>query len=90
MMARFLRYLDPRSLKKEEKKKRCQSSDPDQIRMEFGKKCFVNLTFGHVIESMQSVNTVEYPTLSCKSECAREVSPSIIFSTLLIHDIFRN
>ena len=39
---------------------------------------------------MQSVNTVEYPTLSCKSRGAREVSPSIIFSTLLIHDIFRD
>ena len=37
---------------------------------------------------MQSVNSVEYPTLSCKSRCAREVSRSIIFSTLLIHDIF--
>ena len=30
---------------------------------------------------MQSINTVEYPTLSCKSRCAREASPSIIFST---------
>ena len=30
---------------------------------------------------MQSTNTVEYPTLSCKSRCAREASPSIIFST---------
>ena len=30
---------------------------------------------------MQSVNTVEYPTMSCKSRCAREVSPSIISST---------
>ena len=61
------------------KKKRCQSSDPDQIRMEFGKECFVN-----AIESMQSTNTVEYPTLSCKSRCAREA-----FSAP-IHDIFRD
>ena len=28
---------------KKKKKKRCQSSDPDQIRMEFRKECFVNL-----------------------------------------------
>ena len=27
------------------------------------------------------MDTVEYPTLSCKSRCAREASPSIIFST---------
>ena len=33
------------------------------------------------MESMQSINTVEYPTLTCKSRCAREASPSIIFST---------
>ena len=44
MMARFLWYLDPLSLKKEEEEKnRCQSSGPDQIRMEFRKECFVNL-----------------------------------------------
>ena len=30
---------------------------------------------------MQSINTVEYLTLSCKSRCAQEASPSIIFST---------
>ena len=30
---------------------------------------------------MLSINTVDYPTLSCKSRCAREASPSIIFST---------
>ena len=42
MMARFLRYLDPLSLKKR-RRKCCQSSDPDQIRMEFRKECFVNL-----------------------------------------------
>ena len=59
---------------KKTKKKRCQSSDPDQIRMEFRKECFVNL-------NMQGINAVEYPTLSCKSRCAREASPSIIFST---------
>ena len=38
--------------------------------------------FKHLgIESMLSINTVEYPTLSCKSRCAREASPSIMFST---------
>ena len=36
------RHLKPLSLKKEDKK-RCQSSDPDQIRMDFRKECFVNL-----------------------------------------------
>ena len=35
-------------------------------------------------ESMQSINTVEYPTLSCKSRCTREASSAPI------HDIFRD
>ena len=42
MMVRFLYYFDPLSLKKEVKK-RYQSSDPDQIRKEIRKECFVNL-----------------------------------------------
>ena len=51
------------------KKKRCQSSDQDQIRMEIRKECFVNLNIWEC-DSIQSINTVEYPTLSCKSRCA--------------------
>ena len=42
MMARFCDIWILSPLKKK-KKKRCQSSDPDQIRLEFRKECFVNL-----------------------------------------------
>ena len=42
MTARFCDFWILSPLKKK-KKKRCQSSDPDQIRMEFRKECFVNL-----------------------------------------------
>ena len=49
--------------------------------MEFRKECFVNLNIWacDAIESMQSINTVEYPTLLCKSRCARETSPKYHF-----------
>ena len=52
--------------------KKKNNSDPDQIRMEFMKECFVNLN----IWPCDRKHAIEYPTLSCKSRCAREASPS--------------
>ena len=54
-----------------------------QIRSEWnsGKNVSSIKTFGNAIESIQSINTVVYPTLWCKSRCAREAfqHPFMIF-----------
>ena len=67
MMAHFYWYLDPLSLKKKDKK-RCQSSDPDQIRMEFRTECFLNLN----IWACDRKHAKHQYCLSCKSRCTRE------------------
>ena len=55
------------SLLKKKKKKRCHSSDPDQIRMEFRKECFVNLN----IWACDRKHAKHQYCRTCKSRCAK-------------------
>ena len=79
MMARFSDIWIFSPLK--EGKKRYHSSDPDQIRMEFGKECFINLNIWACDRKHAKHQYCRISDLLCKSRCDREGSPSIIFNT---------
>ena len=69
---------------KKRRKKRCQSSDPDQIQMEFRKECFVNLN----IWACKASILLNIRLCRAKAD-AHEKHLQVSFSAP-IHDIFRD